>query len=54
VVDLLEASLDFRVARVLVRMKFAGELAVGFLYDVSFGVLGDAEDRIQVFGHRAE
>jgi hypothetical protein len=52
VIHLLESCLDRRVARIFVRMKLTGELAVGFLEDFGVGVLGDTENRVQVFGHR--
>ncbi len=50
--DLLEALFGRRVARILVRVVLAGELAVRLLDLVSRGSLGDAEGGVQILGRR--
>src|ERR671912_3013920 len=56
--DVLEAALRRGVSRVLVRVVLAGESAVRLLDGRGVGVLGDAEDRVEVLlepvlaGHR--
>src|SRR5690606_25226287 len=49
--DLLEARLGLGVSRVVVGVQLASELAVGLLDRGLVGVLGDAEDRVEVLLH---